>query len=85
MGLYAVLYAAAVALLVTWSGRGNWSPLHTLAAGGGAMMTYALTAFPQEPVIGAKGNVDLFGNTIFAVFALVLLVLAVKSERRLKH
>lgn len=46
------------------------------------MLTYAVTAFPQEPVIGAKGNVDLVGNTIFALIAIALLVRAVKSEKR---
>lgn len=84
VGAYAAIYFIATLLLTTWSGRANWSPLHTLAAGGGAMLTYALTAFPQEPVIGAKGTVDLVGNTIFAAIAVVLLVLAVKSERRAK-
>ena len=81
---YVAIYAIAVGLLATWSGRVGWSPLHTLAAGGGAMLTYACTAFPEDPVIGAKGTVDLVGNTVFALIAIVLLVLAVKSERRSK-
>jgi len=85
VGAYAVLYVVAIVLLATWSARGSWSPLHTLAAGGGAMLTYAVTAFPQEPVIGAKGAVDLAGNTVFALIAVVLLILAVKAERRLQQ
>jgi hypothetical protein len=84
VGAYAAIYALAVLLLAWWSGRANWSPLHTLAAGGGAMLTYALTAFPQQPVVGATGTVDLIGNTVFAVIAVVLLVMAVKSERQRK-
>ena len=81
---YATIYVVAFALLATWSARVNWTPLHTLAAGGGAMLTYALTAFPQEPVLGAKGTVDLIGNALFAMIAVVLLLLTVKSERRTK-
>ena len=84
VGTYAAIYAVAVVLLATWSGRAGWSPLHTLAAAGGAMLTYAVTAFPQEPVIGAKGNVDLVGNTVFALIAIALLLQAVKTERRSK-
>jgi hypothetical protein len=82
VGIYAVIYVIAIMLLATWSKRAGWSPLHTLAAGGGALLTYACTAFPQQPVIGAKGTTDLVGNTIFAAIAVVLLVLAVKSERK---
>jgi hypothetical protein len=82
VGVYAAIYGVAVTMLVRWSGRANWSPLHTLAAAGGAMLTYACTAFPQDPVIGAKGTVDLIGNTIFAVIAIVLLILAMKTEKR---
>jgi hypothetical protein len=82
VGTYGVIYVIAIILLATWSKRAGWSSLHTLAAGGGAMLTYACTAFPQQPVIGAKGTTDLAGNTIFALIAVILLVLAVKSERK---
>jgi hypothetical protein len=82
VGVYAVIYAIAIVLLTSWSRCANWSPLHTLAAGGGAMLTYACTAFPEQPVVGAKGTVDLVGNTIFALIAVVLLARAVKSERK---
>ncbi|HEY4245428.1 MAG TPA: hypothetical protein VGM64_01165 [Lacunisphaera sp.] len=85
VGVYAVIYVIAIVLLTSWSRGANWSPLHTLAAGGGAMLTYACTAFPQQPVVGAKGTVDLVGNTIFALIAVVLLVRAVKSERKVTN
>jgi hypothetical protein len=82
VGVYLAIYAIAIVLLTSWSRRASWSPLHTLAAGGGAMLTYACTAFPEQPVVGAKGTVDLVGNTIFALIAIALLALAVKSERK---
>lgn len=81
VGGYIVIYVLALTLLWTWSRRVAWTPLHTLAAASGAMLTYACTAFPQQPVIGAKGMVDLAGNTIFALLAILLIARAVKVER----
>jgi hypothetical protein len=80
--LYLAIYVVALYLLSRWSSRTPWTPLHTLAAGGGAMITYACTAFPQEPVFGSKGTIDLIGNSVFAAIAVVLLFLAVKSVQR---
>lgn len=82
VAVYAVLYVVAIALLSLWSRRASWTPLHTLAAGGGALLTYAVTAFPQEPVIGAKGAVDLVGNSVFAAVAICLLWLATRNQSR---
>jgi hypothetical protein len=82
VGAYVALYLLAAGLVLTWSRRSGWTPLHTLAAGGGAMLTYACTAFPQEPVFGAKGAVDLAGNAFFAAIAVALLYIAFRNERR---
>lgn len=80
VSVYGLIFALAIALLTAWSGRAAWTPLHTLSAAGGAMLAYACTAFPQQPVIGAKGTVDLVGNTVFALVAVALLVRAVRTE-----
>jgi len=82
VAVYGALYLVAIALLAFWSRRVTWTPLHTLAAGGGAMLTYACTGFPQVPVIGAKGTVDLVGNSLFAAVAVVLLWRAIKNQRQ---
>ena len=82
VALYLAIYVIAFYLLSRWSNRAQWTPLHTLAAGGGAMMTYACTAFPQVPVFGSKGTIDLIGNTVFALIAVVMLILATKAVRR---
>ena len=82
VGLYVAIYAVALFLLTRWSRRTHWTPMHTLAAGGGAMVTYACTAFPQVPVIGSKGTIDLVGNIVFALIAVALLILAAKAVKR---
>lgn len=74
---------AGFGLLLTWSRRAGWTSRHTLAAASGALMVYAGYGFPQEPVVGSKGTVDLIGNAVCAAIAITLLVLAWKKERSL--
>lgn len=62
--------------------RAAWTPLHTLAAAGGAMMAYACAAFGQQPVVGGKGMVALASHVIFGGVAIALLILAARSLRR---
>lgn len=72
-------------LLFVFARRAAWTSLHTLAAAGGAMLAYAYHAFGQEPVVGSKGAIDLVGNAVFAIVAIVLLILATKKERALSR
>lgn len=65
-------------LVLAWSRRAGWTPRHTLLAAAGPLLTYAFYGFPQQPVVGAKGAVDLVGNTLFAAVALALLVGALR-------
>ncbi|MDX2969802.1 hypothetical protein [Kribbella solani] len=64
---------AAVAV-VNLSRRTSWTRLHTLAAAGAAMLTYAWHAFPESPVFGASHTADLIGNAVFALLAIGLLI-----------
>jgi hypothetical protein len=68
---------AALALLA-WSGREGWTELHTLAAGGGALLVYACMGFPQKPLAGSPGITDWIGNAVFALMAVTLLALALR-------
>jgi len=79
--LIASLSAAAICLF-TWSSRADWTPLHLLSAAAGAAMSYACLAFPQEPSFGAKGTVDLVGNIALGALAIVLLVVAFRTEKK---
>jgi hypothetical protein len=76
-----VLELGCTALILTWSRHVGWTEAHELALAAGALLTYAWTAFPQTPVMPASPTQDLVGNTIFAVGALVLVVLAARTAQ----
>jgi hypothetical protein len=79
---YLMLYAVVLALVLVWSRRSGWGAPHQLALAGGALLTYAWHGFPERPILGATGTVDLVGNAVFATGAVVLLVVAVRMVRR---
>jgi hypothetical protein len=70
--------AVVAAVLVRWSVRPGWTPLHTVAVAGGALLTYAWHTFPQQPIVPVPPWVDLAGNALFAAAAVALLVTAVR-------
>ncbi|MFF0340010.1 hypothetical protein [Kribbella sp. NPDC004875] len=70
------LQLLAIFIVVTWSRRTGWTRMHSLAAAGGALLTYAWHAFPEAPVFGASRTADLTGNAVFALCAVALLISA---------
>ncbi|MGW7679513.1 hypothetical protein ACWGID_02150 [Kribbella sp. NPDC054772] len=70
------LQILAVLVFVTWSRRTGWTRLHSLAAAGGALLTYAWHAFPESPVFDTSRTVDLIGNAVFALVAVAVLISA---------
>lgn len=75
------LFAAMAALVTQWSRREGWGSPHRLALAGGALLAYAAYAFPQRPVVGATGAVDLIGNAVFALGAVILVMAAARVVR----
>jgi hypothetical protein len=73
-----VLDAWLAVVAVRWSTRPGWTPGHGVALAGGALLTYAWHAFPEQPVVPVAAWVDLTGNAIFAAAAVALLVTAVR-------
>lgn len=73
--------AVGAMLLLAWSRRAGWTPLHTLAAAGGALLTYACTAFGQTPVKGGTGTIALASHLIFAAVAIALLIAALNRQK----
>lgn len=76
VAVLAALWAALAVLAARWSVRAAWTPRHTLAATAAALVTYAWHAFPESPVIPVSTTVDLVGNTVFALGALLLIGMA---------
>jgi hypothetical protein len=77
-GLLGLLLVGAL-LFWRWSHRTAWSPQHSLGVAGGLLLTYAWYGFIQPPsVAGATPQIDLIGNAVFALGALILLLVAVR-------
>lgn len=77
-----VLYVAAVLAIGYCSRLRGFGAAHRFALAGGALLTYAWHAFPQQPVFPASQDADLAGNAVLAAGAVALLVV---SARRLRH
>lgn len=85
-GLLGLLLVGAF-LFWRWSHRAAWSPRHSVGIAGGLLMTYAWYGFIQPPsVAGASPQIDLIGNAIFALGALILLIVAaLRIAREAQH
>ena len=82
-GLMAALDVLAVIVVVRWSRRTGWTQLHSLAVAGGALLTYAWHAFPEDPVMDASRATDLIGNVVFALIAVAVLAGATIRREKL--
>ncbi|MFF1816026.1 hypothetical protein ACFVWG_01930 [Kribbella sp. NPDC058245] len=69
-------------LLVTWSRRTGWTQRHSMAAAGGALLTYVWHAFPESPIFAASKTADLIGNAVFALIAVGVIALAAVKSRQ---
>jgi len=79
---WCVLGMAGVLLVSRWSRQEGWDARHTFALAAGATLTYAWTAFPNRPESGGSPTTDLIGNTVFALIALLILLLAARVAAR---
>ena len=82
---WCIVAAALVTLIARFSRCRGWGAAHRLGLAAGALLTYAWVAFPHRPVSGSDARahtVDLVGNTVFALLAVVLIVLAARVVHR---
>lgn len=83
---WCVVAATLVALVARWSRYRGWGAAHRLGLAAGALLTYVWVAFPHRPggvdPAGPAEPVDLVGNTVFALFAVVLIVSAARVVLR---
>lgn len=74
---------SVVAGVVWWCSRhAGWGAMHRLALASGALLTYAWIGFGMAPLDQTPEAIDLMGNAIFAVVAVILLGVAVLRLRR---
>ncbi len=79
---YLLMFGGVAISLIRWSARADWGPVHRVALAGGALLTYAWHSFIETPVIGSKGAIDLVGNVVFSLGAIVLLAAALRAASR---
>ncbi len=77
---YLALDVTVLLLVLRWSRRPGWRPIHKLALAGGAAMAYALHAFVETPSVGHPGTTNRIGNLIFAALAAICLIVAAKER-----
>ncbi|RJQ66850.1 DUF998 domain-containing protein [Pseudonocardiaceae bacterium YIM PH 21723] len=78
---WCVVTAVLLALVARWSRCSGWGAAHRLGLAAGALLTYLWIAFPHRPggvVETAFDPIDLVGNTVSAIFGVVLIVLAAR-------
>jgi len=76
VAMLAALWVVLAVLAARWSVRAAWTPRHTLTAAAAALVTYAWHAFPETPVVPVPHAVDLVGNAVFALGAVLLIGMA---------
>lgn len=69
-------------LILRWSVERGWGSMHVLSMGAAAALAYAWHGFIQPPVVGKPGLADRAGNAIFALAAIVIVLLGAKRTRR---
>jgi hypothetical protein len=67
------LLAGLLAVIVWWSARPTWGPLHQLALAGGALLANVATAFLGQP-IGDVSTTAKYGHNVVALIAVAALL-----------
>lgn len=74
--------ALGLALLTPLVGEYLLGNTSIVALPGGAMLTYAWVSFVLEPTQDVSETVDLIGNIVFTLAAILLLIVAARKVRR---
>jgi hypothetical protein len=73
--------AAVTTALLLWSRRTGWTPMHTLAAAAGGLLTYAWHSFLATPVTSGPHILVPISHAAFAALAVLLLLLEYRRVR----
>lgn len=74
--------AAMTTLVARLSRRPGWGDAHRLALAGGALLHHAVIGFYLTQLYGRQGAIHVIGNAVFALGAVVLLIVAARRVRR---
>jgi len=80
--LWCVLVVVGILLISRWSRQDGWDARHIFALAAGSTLTYVWTAFPVQPESGGSPTLDLIGNIVFGLVALLILLLAARVVSR---
>ena len=80
VAFYVLIFALVTIMVVRWSTRIDGAPPIALQWQA-VPADLRLHAFPQKPVIGSTGSIDLVGNAVFAIVAVILLLAASRTVR----
>ncbi|WP_433293438.1 hypothetical protein ACQP2F_30625 [Actinoplanes sp. CA-030573] len=74
-------FATTITVVWRWSNRPGWDGRHRLALAGGALLTYVWHSFTMNPVVPASAALRVGSHVVFALVAVVLLVLEARRVR----
>jgi hypothetical protein len=77
-----LVWTCAAVSMSRWSGRSGWTRNHRLSLVAAAVLTYAWREFTATPVLHAGIELRVISNSLYAMLALGLLVLAWRGTRR---
>lgn len=78
---YLGLDLVMIVAVYIWSHRSGWSSRHRLALAAGAALTYAWHSFPQKPVVPVSARLDLIGNIVFSLGAVLVIGMGAHRQR----
>ncbi|MEV6416213.1 hypothetical protein [Kribbella sp. NPDC051718] len=73
-----VVAGLGLTLIPRWSRQDGWGQVQVFALAAGATLTYTWVAFPTRPESGGSPTVDLIGNAIFGLVAVLVLMAGVR-------
>jgi hypothetical protein len=77
-----ILLGVLALLVIRWSTRAGWGPLHQLALAGGALLSSVVTAFATEPIGDVSTTAKYAHNVVALSFVIVLIAGAVYRLRK---
>lgn len=79
VAVWCVVAGLGLFMIPRWSRQEGWGQSQVFALAAGATLTYAWVAFPTQPESGGSQAVDLVGNAVFGLVAVLVLLAGVQK------